>query len=78
MSNKQTAVDFIKTEVEENSDTSFTSIDWDKFDQIIIQAKELEKEQELKKWIETWSAGYDSGFNNGMKKFNNKQHERND
>jgi hypothetical protein len=32
---------------------------------VFIQAKEMEKEQELKEW----SAGYDSGFNNGMKKF---------
>jgi uncharacterized protein YktA (UPF0223 family) len=35
-----TVVDFIKTKVEENSDTSFLNIDWDKFDEIINQAKE--------------------------------------
>jgi hypothetical protein len=69
-------VDFIKTKVEENSDTSFLNIDWDKFDEIIQQAKAMEKEQELKNWIETWSLGYNSGFDNCKKKYETKQQEQ--
>jgi hypothetical protein len=43
-------VDFIKTKVEENSDTSFLTIDWNKFDEIINQAKEMfENKTELLK-----------------------------
>jgi hypothetical protein len=40
-----TAVEYIKKRIEEDSDTSFSNIDWDKFDEIIEQAKEMEKEQ---------------------------------
>jgi hypothetical protein len=40
-----TAVEYIKKRIEEDSDTSFSNIDWDKFDEIIQQAKEMEKEQ---------------------------------
>lgn len=70
----KTVVDFIKTEIEENSDTSFLNIDWDKFDEIINKALEMQKEQSLKEWIETWSLGYNSGWDNCMKK--HKQQEQ--
>ncbi len=43
-----TAVEYIKKRIEEDSDTSFSNIDWDKFDEIINKAKEMEKEQSLK------------------------------
>ena len=42
---KQTAVQFIKEQIELDSDTSFFNIDWDKFDEIIDKAKAMEKEQ---------------------------------
>jgi hypothetical protein len=68
-----TAVEYIKKRIEEDSDTSFSNIDWDKFDKIVNKAKELEKAQDLQQWIETWSLGYNSGWNNC-----NKKHETND
>ena len=40
-----TAVEYIKKRIEEDSDTSFLNIDWNKFDEIINKAKEMEKEQ---------------------------------
>lgn len=51
---EQTAVEFIKTKVEENSDTSFFNIDWDKFDEIINQAFQIyaNKTEILKEDIE--------------------------
>ena len=74
---KQTAVEFseelIKVILYYLDDAELQRIQ-----EVFNQAKELDKEQELKKWIEAWSLGYDSGFDNCMKKFNNKQHERND
>jgi hypothetical protein len=48
----KTVVDFIKTKVEENSDTSFLNIDWDKFDEIINQAKEMFEQQIIDAWID--------------------------
>jgi hypothetical protein len=40
----KTAVEYIKKRIEEDSDTSFSNIDWDKFDEIIEKAIEIEKE----------------------------------
>jgi hypothetical protein len=69
---QQTAIEWlwdrINKDYEENGRLRYAYIS-----NVFIQAKELEKEQELKKWLEAWSLGYDSGFNNCMKKFNNKQ-----
>ena len=64
-----TAVEYIKKRIEEDSDTSFLNIDWDKFDEIINKAKEIEKVEELQQWIETWSLGYNSGWDNCKKKY---------
>lgn len=66
---KKTAVEYIKKRIEEDSDTSFLNIDWDKFDEIINKAKEIEKVEELQQWIETWSLGYNSGWDNCKKKY---------
>ena len=45
MKQQLTAVEYIKKRIEEDSDTSFLNIDWNKFDEIINKAKEIEKEQ---------------------------------
>jgi hypothetical protein len=45
MKQQLTAVEYIKKRIEEDSDTSFLNIDWNKFDEIINKAKEMEKEQ---------------------------------
>lgn len=66
---KKTVVEYIKKRIEEDSDTSFLNIDWDKFDEIINKAKEIEKVEELQQWIETWSLGYNSGWDNCKKKY---------
>ena len=44
MENNITAVQFIKEQIELDSDTSFFNIDWNKFDKIIERAKKIEKE----------------------------------
>jgi hypothetical protein len=69
-----TAVEYIKKRIEEDSDTSFSNIDWDKFDEIIEKAIEIEKSEELKEWIGAWSFGYNRGWDNCIKKF--KQQEQ--
>jgi hypothetical protein len=73
MSNKQTAVEWLEQQIGSKIADANIRISAPKFYELINQAKELEKQQELKEWIEAWSLGYDSGFNNCMKKFNNKQ-----
>lgn len=42
---KQTAVEWLLNQIENDSDTHFHNINWDKFDELINQAKEMEKEQ---------------------------------
>ena len=51
MENNITAVQFIKEQIELHSDTSFFNIDWDKFDALIREAKEMEKEQIINAYI---------------------------
>jgi hypothetical protein len=53
----KTAVEYIKKRIEEDSDTSFSNIDWDKFDEIIEQAKEMEKQQII--------LAYEQGYRDG-------------
>ncbi|MFN5251338.1 MAG: hypothetical protein ACK5DE_09830 [Bacteroidota bacterium] len=45
MENKQTAVDWIRKELEGYGSPSALNIDWETFDELIAQAKEMEKEQ---------------------------------
>lgn len=61
MENNITAVQFIKEQIELNSDTSFFNIDWDKFDEIIEQAKEMEKMQIFKAKNVSAKEAYESG-----------------
>ena len=57
MENNITAVQFIKEQIELHSDTSFFNIDWNKFDEVIEKAKEMEKEQIIE--------AYENGDKNG-------------
>lgn len=45
MKSKQTAVDWLKKELEEYGSNSHLSLDWTTFDELIEQAKAMEKEQ---------------------------------
>jgi hypothetical protein len=56
-----TAVEYIKKRIEEDSDTSFSNIDWDKFDEIFEQAKEMELQQRQ----EDTNYGYSQGWYDG-------------
>ncbi len=41
----KTAIEWLANQIENDSDTHFHNINWDKFDELINQAKEMEKEQ---------------------------------
>jgi hypothetical protein len=41
----KTAVEWLLNQIENDSDTHFHNINWDKFDELINQAKEREKQQ---------------------------------
>ena len=42
---KQTAVEWLKKELEEYGSSSHLSLDWETFDELCEQAKQMEKEQ---------------------------------
>ena len=52
MSNEtqQTAVDWLKKQLEDYGSTSHLILDWGTFDELCEQAKEMEKEQMTKAW----------------------------
>ena len=64
MENNITAVRFIKEQIELHSDTSFFNIDWDKFDEIIDKAKQMEKEH----IIDAYNNGEDRSAEDYIKK----------
>jgi hypothetical protein len=41
----KTAVEWLLNQIENDSDTHFHNINWDKFDELINQAKEMESKQ---------------------------------
>ena len=55
---KQTAVEWLKNKIEEDSDTTFHNLNWDRFDELIEQAKEMEKEQIKKAWSDRVTKDY--------------------
>jgi hypothetical protein len=44
---KQTAVEWLKKELEDYGSNSHLSLDWNTFDELCEQAKELDKEQSI-------------------------------
>ena len=56
MKNKQTAVEWLKKELEAYGSSSHLNLDWETFDELIKQAKEMEKQQ----IIDAWEDGHDS------------------
>ena len=56
---KQTAVEWLKKELEDYGSNSHLSLDWNTFDELCEQAKQMEKEQIMK--------AVDRGFDEGCK-----------
>lgn len=48
---KQTAVEWLKKELEEYGSSSHLSLDWKTFDELVEQAKAMEREQIIEAWI---------------------------
>lgn len=74
MENKQTAVEFIKLKLEQYGDPQYCEITWVELDEIIEQAKQMEKEQ-LKQayWRGVIDLGNDNvGFEQYYKEINGK------
>jgi hypothetical protein len=71
----KTAVEWLANELCYITDNGRYIIDnTDDVTDVVNQAKEMEKVQDLQQWIETWSLGYNSGWDNCIKKF--KQQEQ--
>jgi hypothetical protein len=52
---QQTSIYWLKKELEDYGSNSHLSLDWNTFDELCEQAKEMEKEQRIK----DYNAGYD-------------------
>jgi hypothetical protein len=53
MSNKQqTAVEWLKKQLEDYGSNSHLTLDWDTFDELFDKAKEMEKEQKMKDYFQ--------------------------
>lgn len=50
MENKQTTIDWIKSQLENYGDPKFCILTWDELDNLLLQAKQMEKEQIIKAW----------------------------
>jgi hypothetical protein len=53
----KTSVEWLANQIENDSDTHFHNINWDKFDELINQAKE----RELSQMITTWNIAHQAG-----------------
>jgi sialic acid synthase SpsE len=63
MSNdKQTAVEWFKKELEDYGSNSHLSLDWNTFDELCQQAKEMEKEQIVNTWSEATAPQHEIGL----------------
>lgn len=56
MEQKQTAVEWLATYIK-----AYTNLNWD---EVIDQAKQMEKEQMIDAWVNGCDNGYDKAFNN--------------
>ena len=50
---KQTTVEWLKEQLEEYGSSSHLSLDWSTFDELVDQAKAMEREQIIDAWIAT-------------------------
>jgi hypothetical protein len=74
---KQTAVEWLKKELEEYGSSSHLNLDWSRFDELIDQAKAMEKEHIL----EGYANGHEDGvsyMNNILQDFKNSEHYYNE
>ena len=72
---KQTAVEWLKKELEEYGSSSHLSLDWETFDELVEQAKAMEKEQIVEAWTGGnygyfYSKGSKEDFNDGSEYYN--------
>lgn len=59
--NNMTVVEWFKKELEEYGSSTYLEIDWETFDQLCEQAKEMEEQQKREEYLR----GYKEGINSG-------------
>ena len=64
---KKTAVEWLEKELEDYGSNSHLSLDWNTFDELCVQAKEMEKEQIIQ-------AYYQNGWNDNDNEHNAEQY----
>jgi hypothetical protein len=60
MEKQQTTLEWLKEQFEKDGDTTFLNLNWDRFDELLQQAKEMEKEQII------------DAYENGVKETNSR------
>ena len=80
MEKKQTVVEWLNKQLEQYGSPSSLNVDWETLDQLIEQAKEMEKQQmiEFAKGFWYYGNGVDAPpcYNEDVEKYYNKQYER--
>lgn len=59
----KTAVEWLRNQIKEDSDTTFHNLNWDRFDELIEQAKEMEEKQRQQDTEYGYAQGYDDHAN---------------
>lgn len=68
--NKQTAVDWLKKELEEYGSNSHLSLDWTTFDELIEQAKAMEKKQIMQAVYDSMGTNFDPNMGRAEQYYN--------
>jgi hypothetical protein len=68
---KQTTLEWLKEQFEKDGDTTFLNLNWDRFDELFEQAKEMDDEfLEKLKDFDTWREWKNSSMKTKETKFN--------
>jgi hypothetical protein len=59
---QQTAVEWLKKELEDYGSNSHLSLDWNTFDELCEQAKVMEKQQIKDSFVECWKSNVPDGI----------------
>ena len=67
---QQTAVEWLKTEMEQYGDSEYLVIRWTDLDELINQARKIEKEEIEKAYQQGALDGYEPNYGNGEQYYN--------
>jgi hypothetical protein len=69
---QQTAVEWLKKELEEYGSSSHLNLDWETFDELCEQAKQMEKEQIMNAVYDSMGTNFDPNMGRAQQYYNEK------